>query len=192
MGKLIAALAKRTTVRILGGETGSIAEAAPGPFQAHVFAHFVEHVEVSGPGFLREGVEQEVVADRIDYTRDTLTTVVDLSEHRWRENRLMGHTCPFQTAINVLDRFAFLEGLKVASEDDSLLELSEIRRVQFPIEFWLPREDNLKKLSPTVLEVAQHADLFEYVPLQIVGFIDDHDRRPARVRLLDQQLIQRE
>ena len=49
-------------------------------FQAHVRGDFVEHFEGSGSGFHGEGGQQQIVANGIDQSGNSLRTEVDLLE----------------------------------------------------------------------------------------------------------------
>ncbi len=70
--------------------------------------------------------------------------------------------------------------------------MAQIRSVQLAVELGLPCQDDLQQLAVAILQIPQQADLFEHFPFEVVRFVDDQHDGPAVLRLLDQQLIERE
>ena len=73
--------------------------------------------------------------------------------------------------------------IEAGTQDDPLLQLTEVGGIEFAVEFGLPREDDLQHFSAAILEVAQQADLLEHLPFEVVGLVDDQDRCPTLLRL---------
>ena len=65
-------------------------------------------------------------------------------------------------------------------------------RVQLAVQLRLAGQDDLQQLAVAILQISQQADLFEHFPFEVVRFVDDQHHGAAVLRLLHQQLIERE
>src|ERR1017187_1049503 len=164
-GKLANAGAGISGVGVEGGLTGIL--------QPHVRGNLIEHFERSGLGLHRKSREQQIVANRIDETRDALRANVNLFEELGSKDGLVFQTGAGHARVDVSEGFLKVEAAKGAAQRDALLELAELRGVHLAIQFLLAGENDLEHLAAAVLEVAEEADFFQDVPPQVVRLIDD-------------------
>ena len=137
-----------------------------------------------------KALKQQVVADGIDQARRALGAQVNFRQQLFREHGLVRHPGFFQARLDVIHRIAQRERLQIAAQDDSLLQLPQIGRVQLAIELRLPGQDDLQQLAVAIFQVPQQADFFEHFPFEVVRFIDDQDHGASELGLLDQKLVQ--
>src|SRR5579862_8078414 len=72
------------------------ARTASWPFQSHVLAYFVEHCDCRFFTLQRKAGEQQVVAQGVNQSRDSLRAHVDFCHELWREHRLVRHSSLLQ------------------------------------------------------------------------------------------------
>lgn len=164
--------------------------ALPGVVEPHIRRHFVQHFHCCGAGFHGEGRQQQVIADGVDQSRDSLRTKVNLLDQFRGDHLLVFDAGARHARIHVSDGFLETESAQRAAQCDALLELAEFRRFQLAIELLLTCEYDLEHLPAPVLEVAEEADLFQHVPLEVVRLIYDHHGGPPGGGAFQQQVVE--
>ena len=96
------------------------------------------------------------------------------------------------SGVDVGDGLLRTEAAQGAAQSDPLFELAELRRFQLAVEFLLAGENDLQQFAAAVLQVAEQADLFEYVPFEVVRLIHDQHRGAPGGGALQQHVVERE
>src|SRR5687767_13459704 len=98
----------------------------------------------------------------------------------------MRKTSASHSGIHVRRGISKVETTERAAEGDSLLERAELRAFELGIQLLLADQYDLQQFAAAVLQVSQQPDLFQHIPIKIVGFIYDQHGGPAGGGALDQ------
>src|ERR1039458_8177924 len=179
---------------VLGEVFGVGRRAFQGPFggviEAQIGRDFVEHFHGGDLGFHGEASEQKVVANSVDEPWNSLRTKLDLFHERAGEDSLIFETRARHAGIHVGDRVRKVEASQQAPQGDALFELAELRGFQLSVEFRLARDDDLEQLSPAIFEVSEEANLFQDVPIKVMGLIDNQHGGAAYGGALQQHIVE--
>src|ERR1022692_109873 len=116
--------------------------------------------------------EQKVIANGVDEPWNPLRTELNLFHERAGKDSLLFEASARHTGIHVGDGIRQVEAAEQAAQGDALLELAELRGFQLAVQLGLARDDDLEQLSAAVFQIAEEANFFQNVPIEVMRLID--------------------
>src|ERR1035438_8549759 len=181
---------------VLGVVFGVDRRAFEGPFggviEAQISRDLVEHFHGGDLGFHSEASEQKVIANGVDQPWNPLRTELNFFHERAGKDSLLFEAGARHAGIHVGDGIRQVEAAEQAAQGNALFELAELRSFQLAVEFGLAGDDDLEQLSTAVFEIAEEANFFQNVPIEVMRLIDYEHGGAAHGGALQQHVVERE
>src|SRR5204863_5695826 len=130
----------------------------------------------------RHPANQGVVADHIDGSRDSGRILVN-ARNGLAAEYVRGLTARLPNpARNVGARLSQVEGLELASQRHTLLQLPKVRLFEPCSQLRLPREDQREELGRMCFDIRKETNLLEQFEAEALGLVD-HERRDLAARV---------
>jgi hypothetical protein len=136
------------------------------------------------------GINQRVFTEQVNDARDTPRIEVHGADGLGRKDRFAIAARDVQARLNIVVSLLESKSGGFAAKRNPLLDLAQLRSFEALFELRLPREHDLQKLLAWGLQIQQHANLFQHMGRQSLGFVHDHHRRLARAIAVQQPQVQ--
>lgn len=159
------------------------------PVASAVAQHLGHDVRIHVGAFVREGVDQRVVAELVDQTRRPPRGGVDHPARLVGEDPALGPR-DGEAVGDVGLRLLQGQRAKMEFRGDALRELGQVRARDQLAQLRLAHEDELQQLVLVRVDVGEHPQLFERLRRQVLRLVEDQRGASAGGVFLDQEVLE--